>query len=224
MINLLLIIFVSFFWGVFLTYGAAYLLKIEHEPSKFSSILYALNGCTAALIFSFIYIYYPAIFYPAYFIFISALLITNATDLHAMLISRFVTLYIIPFNFLLSWLQRMPLSLGESIFGAFSAYVFLRIVDYIYLKVAKKSGMGEGDAELLAFIGSFLGPMGWWFSLLLGSCMGSLIGIGYAIAQRSAWRTTKLPFGPFLVYGALCFLIAQRSIYTSLFKIFISLN
>lgn len=70
--------------------------------------------------------------------------------------------------------------------------------------------MGDGDPELLAFIGSFTGFFGWWTSLLLASLLGSLIGIPLALYTKN--RSLKLPFGPFLAFGALTFVLFQRYI------------
>ncbi|MBE3597308.1 MAG: prepilin peptidase [Limnochordaceae bacterium] len=67
---------------------------------------------------------------------------------------------------------------------------------------ASRGGMGLGDAKMLAMIGAFLGPWGALGTLVWGSFLGSVVGVGLLLTGR-ATRKTKLPFGPFLAAGAL---------------------
>lgn len=89
-------------------------------------------------------------------------------------------------------------------------------------------GMGMGDMKMIAMIGAFLGLRGTFLTLLVGSLLGSLIGIGLVVAlylggwrsalakrasrrglgteQRLRWaiaRQYQLPLGTFLGIGAL---------------------
>jgi leader peptidase (prepilin peptidase) / N-methyltransferase len=68
--------------------------------------------------------------------------------------------------------------------------------------------MGQGDLELLAFIGSFLGVSGWWITVIMGSLIGSLIGILYMICFKKE-RSIKIPFGPFLACGAMLYVLFE---------------
>ena len=62
--------------------------------------------------------------------------------------------------------------------------------------------MGDGDFELLALIGSFLGLTGTWYTLMFASIVGSIIGM-VMIGLGKAGRSTKLPFGPLLATAAI---------------------
>jgi leader peptidase (prepilin peptidase)/N-methyltransferase len=89
-------------------------------------------------------------------------------------------------------------------------------------------GMGMGDVKMIAMIGAFLGLRGTFLTLLLGSLLGSVIGIGLIVAlylggwrseaakrasrrglgteKRLRWaiaRKYQLPLGTFLGVGAL---------------------
>lgn len=90
--------------------------------------------------------------------------------------------------------------------------MFLFLFKVLFSWVTGKEGMGSGDPELIAFIGSFTGITGCWFSLLFGSIVGSMLGIGIMLVTKSNQLSTKIPFGPFLAFGALIFVLFQETI------------
>jgi leader peptidase (prepilin peptidase)/N-methyltransferase len=65
-----------------------------------------------------------------------------------------------------------------------------------------REAMGRGDLKFLAAIGAFLGWRGVLFSICAGSVAGSLVGLATSIIGRRVW-SSKLPFGPYLAFGAL---------------------
>lgn len=65
-----------------------------------------------------------------------------------------------------------------------------------------REAMGRGDLKFLAAIGAFLGWRGVLFSIFAGSVAGSLVGLATSIIGRRVW-SAKLPFGPYLAFGAL---------------------
>jgi leader peptidase (prepilin peptidase)/N-methyltransferase len=65
-----------------------------------------------------------------------------------------------------------------------------------------KEGMGGGDIKLLAMIGAFLGWKPALLTIMIGSLTGSVVGLSL-IAFGFMKRDEYIPFGPFLVFGAL---------------------
>lgn len=65
-----------------------------------------------------------------------------------------------------------------------------------------REAMGRGDLKFLAAIGAFLGWRGVLFSIFAGSVAGSLVGLATLIVGKRVW-SAKLPFGPYLAFGAL---------------------
>lgn len=147
-------------------------------------------------------------YFPAYFLFFSALIVTIRSDLETLLISRFMTLLLIPLGLILSFLDLLPITLLGSLMGIFLGYFSLWISAKLFLLISGKEGMGQGDLELLAFIGSFVGPFGVWVTLLLSTLVGACCGLVYIkIARRSA--SVKIPFGPFLALGAISYVLFE---------------
>lgn len=152
-------------------------------------------------------------YWIAYSIFFSALIITIRTDIETMLISRFASAFLIPVGFLLTIFDLLPITFAQSCIGAISAYIFLYGIGWLYYKFTHRIGMGQGDVELIGMIGAFLGAQGWWASLMLASLVGSFSG-AIILFTLSASKTEKikLPFGPFLALGALCYVFYAGSL------------
>jgi leader peptidase (prepilin peptidase)/N-methyltransferase len=97
-----------------------------------------------------------------------------------------------------------------------------------YKLVRKREGMGFGDVKMMAMVGAFVGLRGTFWTILLGSLLGSVIGLsvvvalylggrGRPLAERGSRRGLgtvnglrwtiasqyQLPLGTFLGIGAL---------------------
>jgi leader peptidase (prepilin peptidase)/N-methyltransferase len=74
-----------------------------------------------------------------------------------------------------------------------------------------REAMGRGDLKFLAAIGAFLGWRAVLFSLFGGSLIGSLVGLITLVAGKRVW-SAKLPFGPYLAFGALIWMFFGESL------------
>lgn len=173
------------------------------------SRLYPFIELLTLTVFMCMVIYIPVSYWVGYSIFFSALIVTIRSDLDCMLISRIATLFLIPVGILLSLWPALPITAPESILGACIGYCFLWVIATLFAYCMGKEGMGQGDLDLLAFIGAFTGPCGCWVSILIGSIAGSLIGLCYLAAVRPL-HSIKIPFGPFLAFGALVFVFLKQ--------------
>ena len=76
---------------------------------------------------------------------------------------------------------------------------------YFLLVLAYPAGMGFGDVKLAGVLGMYLAYLGWaeWFTgWLLGFMLGGVFGV-LALVVGKATRKTKVPYGPFMIAGAL---------------------
>ena len=71
--------------------------------------------------------------------------------------------------------------------------------------VIPREAMGRGDLKFLAAIGAFLGWRAVLFSLFAASLLGSVIGLITLVVGKPVW-SAKLPFGPYLAFGALAWM------------------
>jgi leader peptidase (prepilin peptidase)/N-methyltransferase len=94
-------------------------------------------------------------------------------------------------------------SVAESIFAALFASGTIWLVGALYQRIRHKEGLGLGDVKMIAMIGAFLGLQGALLTLILGSLLGSLIGLGYIFFTGKDASTYELPFGTFLGAAAL---------------------
>jgi prepilin signal peptidase PulO-like enzyme (type II secretory pathway) len=66
-----------------------------------------------------------------------------------------------------------------------------------------REGLGLGDVKVVAMIGAFLGLQGAMMTVLLGSLLGSVIGIACIVVTGKNMSACVLPFGAFLGIAAL---------------------
>jgi leader peptidase (prepilin peptidase)/N-methyltransferase len=85
---------------------------------------------------------------------------------------------------------------------------------YFALAFAYPSGMGFGDVKLSGILGGVLGFLS-WTTLAVGAFGGFLLGavVGLVVlAVGRGGRKTALPFGPFMITGALVAIFAAQPI------------
>jgi len=116
----------------------------------------------------------------------------------------------------------------NAVLGALVGSMLLWGAAAFYKLLRKREGMGMGDVKMMAMVGSFLGPRGTFLTILLGTLLGSVIGLLWVgslylfgwkrgVAERGARRGLdnvsairwaiasqyQLPLGTFLGIGAL---------------------
>jgi leader peptidase (prepilin peptidase)/N-methyltransferase len=91
-------------------------------------------------------------------------------------------------------------ALLRMVLGALALFGF-----FFALALVSPRAMGFGDVKLAGVLGLVLGYFSWW-TLVVGAfagfVLGAVVGMGL-MATGSAGRKTAIPFGPFMVGGAL---------------------
>lgn len=96
-------------------------------------------------------------------------------------------------------------SLARAAIGSAALFGF-----FVALALAYPAGMGLGDVKLAGLLGGVLAYLS-WSTLVVGAFLGFLLGalVGIAVmALGRGTRKTALPFGPFMIAGALIAIFA----------------
>lgn len=100
-------------------------------------------------------------------------------------------------------------ALVRSLIGMVALYLFFGLLWFVY-----PVGMGFGDVKLSGVLGLYLGWIGYG-ALVVGGfaafLIGGLAGIGLMVVAR-AGRKTQVPFGPYMLVGALVGILAGEAL------------
>jgi leader peptidase (prepilin peptidase)/N-methyltransferase len=105
-----------------------------------------------------------------------------------------------------------PASLADAVLGAAVPAGLLWAGGALYEKIRRREGLGFGDVKMTAMMGAFLGLRGALMAMIVGSVLGSIIGLAYIKIAGKDPATTHLPFGTFLGIGGLAALYAGRAL------------
>lgn len=115
---------------------------------------------------------------------------------------------------------RQDLTLRQSLVGAVTGAGFLLFVFGVYYLWRKKEGLGMGDVTLMLLIGSYLGWQQAFFTLILASFTGAMVGVFFIFSKKKDLQYS-LPFGTFLAPAAFVSLLWGEKIidaYLGLYK------
>lgn len=132
---------------------------------------------------------------------VCTLIVGLATDLDQRLLPNELTLPVIPLALLYALSGLNPLVAGELVLALIAASVIPAVL-YLPSLLFGSEAFGLGDVKLLMGIGLMLGlvrAVGGIASGLLVSGVVLLV----LLATRRIGRRTYVPFGPFLIFGAL---------------------
>lgn len=168
----------------------------------------------------------------AVFFFAGTLLVLALIDLDTRLLPDAITVPGIPFFFLIGQAAGVT-PLTDALIGLVVGYGALKALQVGYAAATGRDGLGGGDPMLLALIGGFLGWRALPLTLGGGASLGTLVMLPLLLVARARSRDAvssrrapaasgddepdlrhvEVPFGPFLVAGALLYLFFGQALW-----------
>jgi leader peptidase (prepilin peptidase)/N-methyltransferase len=196
--------------------------KCRNCKTKISAMYPAVELLTGLLFLACYFVFGPTLEALKWAVFAALLVVLTITDLRERILPDEVNFFGLGVGLVFSlftksmdgtalWLARrwfdfpppqMALSFADAALGALAGSGLLWFVAEGYFRLRGREGMGLGDVKMMAAVGAFLGLKRTMMTVLVGSLLGSVIGI-FLIAVSKKGRDYELPFGTFLGAGAL---------------------
>jgi len=151
-------------------------------------------------------------------IFIWALITLAVIDLNTQLLPDDITLPLLWLGLLINMANGFT-DIHSALIGAVAGYLSLWLVFWSFKLMTGKEGMGYGDFKLLAAIGAWLGWQMLPLVLLSSSLVGACVGIGLMAAAKLK-NNMPIPFGPYLVGGAIIALFWGKHLNNAYLELF----
>lgn len=165
------------------------------------SPVYPLVEMLTALSFFLLSFRFPlSVHFVAACLFSSGLIILGMIDFFHQIIPDEITMPGLALALIYS-LFRPDLGLRQALVGAVSGALFLLFIYGAYFFLRKKEGLGMGDVTMMLFVGAFLGWRQAFFTLILASFSGALVG-AFLLLWKKKDLQYALPFGTFLAPAA----------------------
>lgn len=148
----------------------------------------------------------------------SSLVVVTFIDLEHRIIPDEISLSGIVLGFICSFFLPVP-GWRDSLLGILTGGGSLFLVAWSYERCTGKEGMGGGDIKLLAMLGAFFGWQSVPFIIFVSSLSGSVIGLTIMLVKKRDGKLA-IPFGPFLVIGALTYMLFGQQIITWYLNLF----
>jgi leader peptidase (prepilin peptidase)/N-methyltransferase len=141
----------------------------------------------------------PVVVFGAYLV---ALVLLLATDLDQRLLPDVITLPAIPIALVFDLLGLNPLVPPGVL--PIAIVVAIAVPGLIYaLSIPFGAGaFGQGDVKLLVSVGLLAGPLRMFSGVVYGALLAGVV-IGVLLAARRITLKSYVPFGPFLIFGAI---------------------
>ena len=147
-----------------------------------------------------------------------ALIALAIIDLNTQLLPDDITLPLLWLGLLVNMGNGFT-DIHSAIIGAVAGYLSLWLIYWGFKLITGKEGMGYGDFKLLSAIGAWLGWSMLPLVIIFSSLVGAIVGIGLIVAAKLK-KNIPIPFGPYLVGGALIALFWGEKLNHAYFGLF----
>jgi leader peptidase (prepilin peptidase)/N-methyltransferase len=134
--------------------------------------------------------------------YVVALVLLLATDLDQRLLPNEITLPAIPYAFAVSLVGLNPLVTPSLLPIAAVVAVLIPGLLWLLAKPFGAGAIGQGDLKLLISVGLLAGPLRLFSGVVYGALLAGVVIVVLLVLRRITLKTF-IPFGPFLIIGAL---------------------
>jgi len=215
--------------------------KCRHCGQPISWVYPLVEAVTGALFLFVFWRFGFTLASPVYMLLAASLVLVTFVDLTDWTIPNEVTFPGIPLGIGLAAVGMFYPASGLLVTDVFDALLgvvlgggSLYLLDKVSLLLLGKRGMGLGDVKLLAMLGAFLGWKSVLATIMISSCLGSVVGVTVIVIERLRPKKPKtqeskeedkeegeearpvghyLPFGPYLAVAGVIMLLFQRAIF-----------
>jgi leader peptidase (prepilin peptidase)/N-methyltransferase len=136
----------------------------------------------------------------------TAFLVLAAVDWNTTLLPDVLVWPLVWAGLLASERHWTAVPLAVSLWSVVLWYLAMQALAWGFERVTGRTGMGEGDAKLLAAMAAWWGWQPTLWALLWGALLTLLVGLVWRRRGLAPWA--HVPFGPFLVVGLVCWTVA----------------
>lgn len=174
--------------------------KCRHCSERISARYPAVEALTGGLFFLSAWVVPDPIALAVTLLFAASMIVVTFIDLDHMIIPDSITLPGIVIGLGVAFFGGL-VDPTQAIAGMLVGGGGLLAVATAYRAATGRDGLGGGDVKLLGMVGAFLGPVGAFLTIMIGSIAGTLFAVLFVLRSGQG-RTAELPFGTFLAPGA----------------------
>ncbi len=146
---------------------------------------------------------------PAVFgVYLVVLVLLLAIDLDQQLLPDVFTLPAIPLAFLFGFSGLNPL-VPQGLISATVIAILVSAVLFVISIPFGKGAIGQGDLKLLVSVGIMAGPMRLIYGVVYGALLAGIVLVVLLVLRRISLKTF-VPYGPFLIIGAIWSILVIR--------------
>jgi len=141
-----------------------------------------------------------------------ALVLLFATDLDQRLLPDIITLPLVPYAIVVYVLGAGPfVRTTDDLLWAIAAAIVIPVALFLLAIPFGKGAIGEGDLKLLVSVALIAGAANVFYGLVAGALVAGIV-VALLVATRRLTMHSYVPYGPFLIAGALWAILAIANV------------
>ena len=147
-------------------------------------------------------------------VYVVALVLLFATDLDQRLLPNVITYPLVPYAVVVFMLGAGPfVRTTDDLLWAIGAAIAIPVALFLLAIPFGDGAIGEGDLKLLVSVAMLAGALNVFYGLVAGALAAGIV-VGALVVTRRITMHSYVPYGPFLIAGALWAILAIATVST----------